>query len=250
MRYFVAYLHTFWYYEHTKLATKETDMIDIQPHVLHESKSISNQVCDTIRRLIINKSIPSGERLVETKIAKDLDVSITPVRQAFAQLSNEGLLTVFPFKGTYVTQITEAFVKDVLQTRLILEPGAVNLCFDALTHEDSKQLKLYTHRSDAYCSSGMIFEATEEDLHFHDYFFRRCDNELLQRMWSILRTRIQYIQSYTKPQILPFDYLTKRHAGMIESIDRKDKQSFITSLIDHIETSFDFNYFSGSADII
>ena len=219
-------------------------MIDMPANMILESKSISNQVCDTIRKLIINKSIPSGERLVETKIAKDLDVSITPVRQAFTQLASEGLLTVFPFKGTYVTQITEKYVNNVIKTRIILEPGAVNLCFDDLTTEDSTQLKLHTHQSDAYCSSGLIYEATEEDLYFHDFFFTKSNNEILQRMWKILRTRIQYIQSYTKPKTLPFDYLTKRHAGMIEAIDTKNKRAFINHLVDHIESSFDLNYFS------
>ncbi len=219
-------------------------MMDLPSNVSAGNKSISNQVCDTIRKLIINKSIPSGERLVETKIAKDLEVSITPVRQAFIQLANEGLLTVFPFKGTYVTQITKEYVNNVIKTRMILEPGAVNLCFDDLTDEDSTQLKLHTHRSDTFCTQGLIYEATEEDLFFHDFFFKKSNNELIQRMWEILRTRIQYIQSYTKPQTLPFDYLTKRHAGMIEAIDNKDRKAFITHLIHHIETSFDLNYFN------
>ena len=222
-------------------------MTNITGSIIHESKSVSDQVCDTIRRLIINKSIPSGERLVETKIAKDLSVSITPVRQAFVQLANEGLLTVYPFKGTYVTQITSEYVRNVLQTRIILEAGAANLCFDLLTPETSEYLKLHTHRSDEYCSNGLIFEATEEDLKFHDYFFKKCGNDLMQRMWKILRTRIQYIQSYTKPQILPADYLIRRHSGMIDAVDRKDKTYFISCLVEHIETSFAFSYFSSSA---
>lgn len=222
-------------------------MADILGNFYHESKSVSDQVCDTMRKLIINRSIPSGERLVETKIAKDLSVSITPVRHAFSQLANEGLLTVFPFKGTYVTPITTEYVRNVIQTRIILEPGAVALCFDNLDSKDTDYLKLHTHRSDEYCSSGFIFEATEEDLNFHDYFFQKCGNELLQRMWKTLRTRIQYIQSYTKPKILPPDYLTKRHAGMIDAIERKDKPLFMNSLVEHIESSFDFNYFHDPA---
>jgi len=209
----------------------------------HESKSISDQVCDTIRRLIINKSIPSGERLVETKMAKDLAVSITPVRQAFSELANEGLLTVYPFKGTYVTEISYAYVKNAIQTRVILETGAVSLCFDSLTEEDAQELILHTERSDEYCSTGFIFEATEEDLNFHEYFFRKCDNDLMLRLWKVLRTRIQYIQSYTKPQILPSDYLRKRHSGMIEALKQKDKELFLSNLVDHIESSFDYQYF-------
>lgn len=184
----------------------------------HESKSISEQVCDTIRKLIINKSIPSGERLVETKLAKDLSVSITPVRQAFSELANEGLLTVYPFKGTYVTEISYEYVKNAIQTRIILESGAINLCFDAINEEDVQELILHTQLSDEYCMNGFIFEATEEDLNFHECFFRKCNNELMLRLWKVLRTRIQYIQSYTKPQIFPSDYLRERHSGMIYAL--------------------------------
>lgn len=212
-------------------------------NVVYESKSISNQVCDMIRKLIINKTIPSGERLVETKIAKDLAVSITPVRQAFNQLANEGLLTVYPFKGTYVTQITTQYVLDVINTRKILEPGAANLCFDKLTPMDVQILNDFTRLSDEYCTSGNIFEATEADLNFHDYFFKICENELLQKMWRVLRTRIQYIQSYIKPKIRPFDYLSKRHSGMINAIVQKDKAAFISNLIEHIDTSYNLNSF-------
>jgi DNA-binding GntR family transcriptional regulator len=209
----------------------------------HESRSVSDQVCDTIRKLIIDKAIPSGERLVETKIAKELDVSITPVRQAFAQLANEGLLTVYPFKGTYVTDITYEYVKNVIDTRIILERGAVELCFDMLTDEDAEQLIAYTFKSDEYCTNGFIFEATEEDLNFHEHFFLKGENELLMRMWKIVKTRIQYIQSYTKPRILPPDYLMKRHSGMINALQRRNKKLFIKMLMEHIETSFDFSYF-------
>lgn len=225
-------------------------MIDFSTNIIHESKSISDQVCDTIRRLIINKSLPSGERLVETKVAKDLSVSITPVRQAFAQLANEGLLTVFPFKGTYVTQITSAYVQNVLDTRKILEPGAATLCFDKLTEQDAKILLDYTLQSDDFCSRGYIFEATEADLDFHEHFFKVSGNELLQKMWKVLRTRIQFIQSYTKPKILPSDYLHKRHAGMIEAINRGDKEACIKNLTEHIISSFDFNFFEKPDDTI
>ncbi len=209
----------------------------------YENKSVSDQVCDTIRKLIINRVIPKGERLVETSIAKELAVSITPVRHAFAQLSNEGLITVLPFKGSYVTEISPRYVKDVIQTRLILEPGAVQLCFNALNSRDADKLKQHTAKSDEYCVQGSIFEATEEDLAFHDYFFKKSNNDLLEQMWKSLRTRIQYIQSYTKPQILPPTYLQQRHAGMIAALEKKNLSSFIENLVHHIETSFDFSYF-------
>lgn len=77
-------------------------------------RSTSEFVYNTIRQAILTNEIPAGSRLVEAKTSKDLNVSITPVREAFARLANQGLLTVFPYKGTYVTR----HVQGILERRL------------------------------------------------------------------------------------------------------------------------------------
>ncbi len=204
---------------------------------IDDLRSTSDKVCDTIRRAIISKTLPAGERLVEAKIAKELKVSITPVRQAFARLANQGLLIVYPFKGTYVTKITRKYVNDVIFVRKYLESAAADLCFDKLSKEDADTLLSYCDMSEKFFNEGNLYAAIDYDIMFHNYFFDRCGNELLVAMWNSIRSRIQYIQSYNKPKTLPPDYMQMRHGGMVEAIRKGDKQEFIELLRFHIETS-------------
>lgn len=204
---------------------------------ISDLRSTSDKVCDTLRRAIITQAIPAGERLVEAKIAKDLGVSITPVRQAFAQLSNQGLLTVYPFKGTNVTVITRKYVNDVLYVRKLLEPAALELCFGQLTEADAQTLRSFCDLSDDSFEEGNLYAAIEYDLRFHNFFFDRCGNELLASMWNSIKNRIQYIQSYSKPKTLPKRYINMRHGPMIDAIRRGDKRVTIDLMINHLETS-------------
>lgn len=211
-------------------------------------RSTSDKVCEVIRRAIITKAIPAGERLVEAKIAKELGVSITPVRHAFAQLANQGLLTIYPFKGTNVTVITKKYVEDVIYARKLLEPAAIDLCFDSLTKRDAELLRSFCEQSDDSFAEGNLYAAIEYDLHFHNFFFERCGNELLASMWSSIKNRIQYIQSYTKPKSLPDRYMNMRHGNMIESILNGDKRRTIELMIEHLETSSSYANFSAMDD--
>lgn len=214
-----------------------------QKLTMDDLRSTSDRVCEAIRRGIISKTLAAGERLVEAKIAKDLKVSITPVRQAFAQLANQGLLTVYPFKGTYVTEITDKYVEDVLFVRKYLETAAVDLCFDSLSSADAETLRSYCEMSDEYFEGENLYAAINYDLKFHDYFFERCGNELLVKMWESIKSRIQYIQSYNKPKTLPQHYISMRHGAMLEALQKGDKQAFIKTLRHHIETSSSYANF-------
>lgn len=161
---------------------------------IENERSISDKVCETIRRAIISQVFSPDERLVEAKIAKNLNVSITPVRHAFAQLANEGLLVVYPFKGTYVISITKKFIDDVLFTRKTLETAAANLAFKNITQDDCKTLLYYSEESERlFFEEKNLFESVKYDLEFHTLFFERSNNGPLMEMWDMLKNRIQYI---------------------------------------------------------
>ncbi len=200
-------------------------------------RSTGDRVCEVIRRAIITKSLPAGERLVEAKIAKDLGVSITPVRQAFAQLASQGLLTIYPFKGTYVTVLSRKYVDDIIRVRKLLEPAAMELCLDGLTDKDADLLRSFCEASDDAFEKGNLYAAIDYDLRFHNFFFERCGNELLVSMWNSIKNRIQYIQSYTKPSSLPDRYLNMRHGPIIDAIRAGDKKRAVDLMVNHLETS-------------
>ncbi|MET3249532.1 DNA-binding GntR family transcriptional regulator [Burkholderia sp. OAS925] len=74
-----------------------------------------------------------GSRLSEVQVAKQLNVSRTPMREAFAQLEREGLVTVLPRVGAYVRAVTLRDVEEIYTVRAALECLAVQLASERIT---------------------------------------------------------------------------------------------------------------------
>lgn len=79
------------------------------------------QIYHALRRAIIMGRITQGERLVIADLVQQHGTSITPVRDALQMLSQEGLVTIKPRSGYFVTRISLKELRDMLDLRKILE---------------------------------------------------------------------------------------------------------------------------------
>ena len=86
-----------------------------------ERKSLSVQVADKLRQLIISNSYAQGEQLRQDEVAQQLGVSHIPVRAAFQLLEAEGLITNVPYKGAVVTRLSAAEIEEYFDIRATLE---------------------------------------------------------------------------------------------------------------------------------
>ncbi|WP_420335155.1 GntR family transcriptional regulator [Roseibium sp.] len=92
---------------------------------IERPKSFAEQVSDVLRAQIISGERDMGEALSETKIAKELGVSRTPVREAFARLELEGLVHTEPQRGTFVFTLDRCALVDICDVRVCLETAAL-----------------------------------------------------------------------------------------------------------------------------
>lgn len=84
-------------------------------------------VVPALREAIVGNLLAPGSRLTETALAASLGVSRTPIREAFAQLEREGLVTVIPRVGVFVREVSERDVEETYTVRAALESLAVEL---------------------------------------------------------------------------------------------------------------------------
>lgn len=204
---------------------------------IEQDRSISEKVCETLRRSIILKILKPGERLVEAKIAKEMNVSITPVRHAFSQLAKEGLINVFPFRGTYVVEITPKFVEEVLSVRLLLETKAAELAAPRLSRQDCDQLERYAlDMENVYRDTGSIHESNKLDVLFHELFFERSDHRLLREMWELLKPRILLLQSYGRVDPIPKGRMVERHMKIVVAARTGQEEALRLAVREHIES--------------
>src|SRR5919107_1038207 len=91
------------------------------PIVTERPPSAARRAYEHVKARLLDGTYRDGVLLSEGAIAAELEVSRTPVREAFLQLEGEGLLELYPKRGALVVPVTVAEVADVFDARMALE---------------------------------------------------------------------------------------------------------------------------------
>ena len=131
---------------------------------------------------ILRGDYKAGERIVELRIAQQLGVSQTPVREAIRDLVSMGFLESRPFRGTFVRAFSIDELREVYPVRAVLEGLAARLAVHRLREDDFAQLeRLLTEMIEA-AEAGDIHATTEHNVAFHLIVLRAAGNKALLRI--------------------------------------------------------------------
>ncbi len=97
--------------------------------------NLVNQIYDLIIKKIISSEIKMGEKIIISSIAKEYNVSPTPVREALNKLTKEGLVENIPNVGNFVFKLNENDIKEILYIRELLEKSSLKF---AILKEDKR----------------------------------------------------------------------------------------------------------------
>lgn len=200
------------------------------------SARVSAALCDKILR----NDFAQGEHLVEKDIAEMFGVSITPVREAFNSLQKQGLLTAIPYRGTFVTILTYEFAENLLTIRKTIETAAAKLSFDKILPSDADELEKLCRQADFYAEQGDHLASIRCDIEFHEFFIRKAENELLYEIWNLLKNRVAFFQSVTRPYcqaVIPL--LSDRHMYIIQAVRHENLNGLCTALCEHLDTTME-----------
>lgn len=169
----------------------------------------------------------TGERMVETQIARDLGISQAPVREAFRDLEQIGILKTIPYKGAFVNGYSIQDLKNAYDVRAELEGLAIKLAVPQITDEQIKELE------DIYQQMQSVSEQKEQvflDVKFHEYIVKASQNSILERAW-----RSVSVANWTYYGIYNFDRLNlvKRHESILGAFRNRDVEKAIDSMRKH-----------------
>ena len=95
--------------------------------------SLTDEIADIIRDRILKGEYKIGEKIKENQIATELRVSRTPIREAFKQLENEGLIDYIPNRGCFAKGFTKQDIEDIYAVRKALEVLSVEWAVNRLS---------------------------------------------------------------------------------------------------------------------
>lgn len=163
--------------------------------LLPRGRSAAQQAYDYVKARLLDGRFAGGTLLSENEIAQRLNVSRTPVRQAFVQLEAEGLLELYPRRGALVVPISASEAEDVLEARLLIEQHAARRAAGAGPGLAARLLELVAEQEATLDSDGAGFAWA--DRAFHREIVEAGGNRLLTRQYDALRDRHQRIAAVT-----------------------------------------------------
>ena len=191
-------------------------------------------VFKTLRHAIIRGELPPGDRLMEEKLAKNLEVSRTPVREAIRMLELEGLVVMLPRKGAEVARITVTDLQEALEVRMAIEDLSVRLASMRIDDEGKKRLIQAKEAFDAALLKKDVVKIVEKDERFHDVIFEATKNRRLINLAHSLREQVyRYRYEYVK-DFSSHDKLSREHARITEAILAGDVVKAQQSMRGHI----------------
>lgn len=170
----------------------------IRPSTLTElpSLTLKGHVAKQIRNAILSGEFEPGERLNETHLARQFNVSRIPVREALGQLEEQGLVMSKPRRGMYVISLSDDDVQMINSFRIPLEAEAIKLCQANMTPTTEKQLIAVVEKMDQK-GPRTQFDASALDLEFHRTIWLRSGNVYLIKTLNSLVTVLFAHQALT-----------------------------------------------------
>lgn len=194
-------------------------------------KSLTSVVTDHVRAMIVNGDVPLGSIITERRIATELNVSKTPVREALAQLRNEGLVTIIPQSGVKVFTLSAREVREICAFRKSLESAAINLAMQARPKELAKALGDIVAQMDGALKSGDQRGYLVLDTSFHLAFFEYCENSYIKNAYGLYSGKIAALRTHlaNKPQHTTLSF--NEHKEIVAAVNTGD----VSALTDVIE---------------
>ncbi len=197
---------------------------------------LSQKVYRALKTEIIKGSLKPGTKLSEGKIAEQMGVSRTPVREALRKLAAEGFVKISPNQGVVVSNASVEDVQEVLQIRGVLEGLAARLATKTINEEEIKELEKYQKRMEHYINKDNVLAFSEMDAEFHELILNICgNNRLIQIRENLSDQAHRYrIRSLSVPGRLKYSF--KEHQEIVEALKRKNSKQADRLSQKHIES--------------
>jgi DNA-binding GntR family transcriptional regulator len=201
-----------------------------------DTRTLKEHVAQALRDALFSGKIQAGERLNETKLAKDLGVSRLPIREALQQLQEQGLVVNNSRRGRFVISLSDEEIQKINGLRLILESEALKLCRANLSPEGLSALTSSVEKMEKSLVAPEI-EAARLDLDFHRTIWSNSGNELLAKtLDGITIPLFAHLVLWRIRQDRPgwAAVLAKRHRMFLEFLQGSTEASAEQVVLDHL----------------
>jgi DNA-binding GntR family transcriptional regulator len=143
-----------------------------------------------LRDAIVRGDLTPGAKIRQEATARQLGISLIPVREALKTLASEGIVTYHPQRGYFVTELPAEAIGEIYVVRDLLETQAERLAIPSLTDDDLAAMRGYLQDQKRAVQQRDAVEMIAANRRLHFVIFDRCENKWLTRfvtqLWDTL----------------------------------------------------------------
>lgn len=202
-----------------------------------ENRSLTSIIFEKVREDILNGRYATGDKIVEAKLAEELGVSRTPVREALKQLELDGLVESLPNRGVIVKGITDQDIEDIYTIRLAIEGIAARWSVERIDPDEIDQLKEIYDLMEFYASKGDVEKSFELNTRFHETLFKATKSRYLEHVLKDFQLFIKSTRSESLKSEGRLDRALAEHRLILDAYLNQDVDAAIEAITNHISNS-------------
>ena len=203
-------------------------------------RTLSDEVADRLRDAILAGKFAAGERLREENLAAMLQVSRGPIRESFAALERDGLVTLTRHHGATVVELSREDLEEVYSLRIVLESLAARYAVKRAADSDFDRIEAALGSFKTGLSGDLTeYDAANLDVQFHDAFYQAAHHTRLYLAWQGIRLQV-YRFLLTRNLANP-DWRSNMAVGHTEILDimrTRDDEALVAVVVKHIQYAY------------
>ena len=202
---------------------------------VHDKTSLHILVYKQLKELIISGALKPGERLLEYEIARNLEISKTPIREAIRELTKEGLVVHESRRKLTVVDFTEKDIREILTLRAELEVIALKSAIPRFSAADYEELSLRVSELQDVEEQKDFFDVRRIDIErIHAFLVEKSDNSRLVGMWRTLSSQMMVLFQAVELKSKNHGFSTRNHLELIRLMKSGDIETACEFLKRHI----------------
>lgn len=195
---------------------------------------ISEHIKEQLIEDIFHRRYKAGDKLVESAVAREFNVSQTTVREALHSLIAMGFLESVPFKGITVRSFTSRDLWEVYTVRAALESLSIQQLAPRITDDQIDDLEQLVEEMVDAAERGDIPRRTMVNIEFHKTLIRFSGNKLILRLFDNLQFGSYSLMTGNLSPMDPVG-IAARHQALIDALLTRDPEKAAEAIRRHIE---------------
>ena len=212
-----------------------TDLAAPAPSPIVDRRTLPTAVAERLRDMIIQGELAAGARLNERTLCDRLQVSRTPLREAFRLLAADGLVQLQPSRGAQVTALSEQDVIESFELMAALEALSGQLACERISDREITEIRALTYEMRACHARHDLPAYYHVNRKIHDRINAASHNQLLVQVYQSINLRLQNLRFRSNLNHDKWDKAMEEHGDMVEALAARDGPRLAAIMRSHLQ---------------